>query len=273
MSGKTPNYNLTLPELDEYYDIGVHNENYSILDEKIGENQSKVDDLVGSLAEVATSGNYNDLENTPDISTVGGSGAFNDLVNKPFTVVKYASQLQEALDALDETAGGTIYLLPGTYSLSGISLYQHNVTIVGSGAGTVLELGDNNIFINSLGITFRDLTITRSVESDKPLVSILDNNANLGHICFNSVTFDCNQASATNGLIGVNGNISGLFIIGCYFVSDKSNYITYEIATDVSSIQGKMIGCYARVRMYGGLISYIGCSNITEPAATASEEA
>lgn len=43
MSGKTAKLNLILPELDEYYDIGVHNDNYSIIDEVLGEHRSNED--------------------------------------------------------------------------------------------------------------------------------------------------------------------------------------------------------------------------------------
>jgi microcystin-dependent protein len=39
--------------------------------------------FLASLAEVATSGSYNDLANKPTISAVGLSGSYNDLANKP----------------------------------------------------------------------------------------------------------------------------------------------------------------------------------------------
>lgn len=51
--------------------------------------KTEVDDLLddkvdaSDLADVATSGDYNDLSNTPNLATVATSGDYNDLINKP----------------------------------------------------------------------------------------------------------------------------------------------------------------------------------------------
>ena len=42
-----------------------------------------IKDLEDSLATVATTGDYDDLIDTPNLSTVATSGSYNDLTNKP----------------------------------------------------------------------------------------------------------------------------------------------------------------------------------------------
>lgn len=67
MSNKTANYKMTLPTQDEFYDVDIFNENYSIIDEEL----KGVNDAIDGLATVAASGSYNDLTNKPNT----GNGA------------------------------------------------------------------------------------------------------------------------------------------------------------------------------------------------------
>lgn len=82
MSGKTPNYNLVLPELDEYYDIGIHNDNYSVIDEAMGAHErNKNNPHSVTKAQVG----LGMVDNTADIDkpiSVAVQAAINDLKDR-----------------------------------------------------------------------------------------------------------------------------------------------------------------------------------------------
>jgi len=75
-----------------------------------------------------------DVRQAVQIITVGGPGA---------DIPGYTSgAIQIALDALKLRGGGTVKLNPGTFDITGPVRLSDNVSLVGSGQGTILRKCD-----------------------------------------------------------------------------------------------------------------------------------
>ena len=66
---------------------------FAKLEKKITETGSAVSDAVAGLAAVASTGDYGDLINTPNLATVATSGSYSDLSNKPTTVSSFTNDV------------------------------------------------------------------------------------------------------------------------------------------------------------------------------------
>jgi hypothetical protein len=248
------------------------------LDEKIGENQSKVDDLVGSLAEVATSGSYNDLADTPSLAKVATSGDYNDLDYKPFQTVQTVEELIKAVKAMDDN-GGIIYILPGEYEFPNSSLYiqKDNVILIGSGANTTLKLNIISVIGNNVAIKNLKLTNDASAYNFGGLISLnAVNKTDEGrHAARNFelsgvfADFDKNTTSSLPiAIIGVDGDgeVVNTKILNCTFAGDYDKL--FSIGSS-SSISGIINNCWSESAMTAPSTMTLG-TNIN---ITASEEA
>ena len=211
--------------------------------------------IVEGLADVATSGSYNDLKDTPKISTVAVSGNYNDLEDKPsyndldyrpFRVSSTATELNAALSALGDS-GGIVFLMPGTYDFTGanLSIGKNNAMIIGSGAGTVIKLGGStNINILGNNVTLKNITIIREDTSSKELV-LLDSDGSHTAKGFEleGVCVDCPNAS--NGIIRVTSNAAtATRFISCTLSSDAGKFILNQ-----GTISGIVNNCIASDNM------------------------
>lgn len=132
MSSKTTNYNMTLPAQDEYYNVDIFNDNYTIIDEVIHTHESDGNNPHGVTKEQVGLGN---ADNTADLE-------------KPIS-----NAVQEALDNLTSKISGgvTIYTVnadtfAGGYTMNGkpykeIYTCSHRIVYLGllQGYGTVYK--------------------------------------------------------------------------------------------------------------------------------------
>lgn len=233
MSTKTTNYNMVLPSQDDYYNVDIFNENYKTIDDEL----KRLSDVQDDLANVAEDGNYNSLD------------------YKPFKTCATATELSAAISALSDS-GGVIYLLPGTFDFTNINLTvsKNNITICGSGAGTVIKLGaTQKISITGNNIKLKSLNIIREAEDSTELI-LLDSDGDGGH---NSENFEldgvfmvCPTTSAANGLIRCTVAMSGTRLISCTLSSYTGNLL-YSSSTITSfALSGIINNCI----VFGSLI-------------------
>jgi hypothetical protein len=144
-----------------------------------------VSPLVEGLATVATSGSYNDLTDTPVLASVSSTGNFNDLNKKPGGCAASATELVSLINDLP-SEGGTIYLQAETYLFTGsdLQINKNNITLIGSGAGTILKFGAGTK-LNVIGdyVEIKNLTLMRDEESTAELV-LLDVSKDMSSKCF-----------------------------------------------------------------------------------------
>ena len=106
-----------------------------------------------SLATVATSGNYSDLSNKPVLATVATSGSYNDLSNTPTIPSIEANPSDTATNTLTKLeVDGTVYNITsgggGSSTLSGLS----DVNLTSPSDGQVLKYdATNQEWINGTG--------------------------------------------------------------------------------------------------------------------------
>ena len=226
MSTKTTNYDMTLPAQEDYYDVDIFNENYEIIDEEL----KRLSDEQDGLADVASSGSY------------------NDLVDKPFATVSTAAELKSALSAIGDN-GGVIYLLPGTYDFTDTTLNavsKDNVMLIGSGAATVLKFGANtklSFLGNRCGL--KNLTVTREVASSNELI-LLDSESTHTSADFlmDNVFIDCNKVNASSGFIEITSSgLTNARFVNLVIDTDEANMLIAKSAT--ISATGVVTGCCA----------------------------
>jgi hypothetical protein len=96
---------------------------------------------VSSLSTVATSGDYQDLVNTPVLATVATSGDFDDLSNKP----TFATRLGQLTDVDNVVASdGQILKYNGT-----TGLWSPGTDLSSTGSGGTISFGDLSVSVNS----------------------------------------------------------------------------------------------------------------------------
>ncbi len=224
MSTQTTYYYMTLPDQEDFYDVDILNENYSLIDEEL--NRLSCD--LGDLATVAKTGIYNSL---------GG---------KPFVVCSTAQELVTALDNMDND-GGAVYLLQGTYEFTEqLYIGKNNVTIMGSGAGTVIST-TSKLSVSGNNVKIRDLTLTRTVESTSELITLVTSSADLSGDYFEllNVNIACPTANASNGLIECYGSAAkkGIRLTGCNILSYSGKLKGSDIL-DVVNMYGIINNCW-----------------------------
>lgn len=141
------------------------------------------------------------------LAEVASSGIYNDLLAIPFRTVSNRQELSNAIGSFGEE-GGTVYLLPGVFDLtdSNFSIDRDGVMLIGSGKGTVLKLGANtrlSFLGNRCGI--KNLTLTRETASTMELL-LLDSGMETqfadGFIMDN-VYIDCININGSTGFIKI----------------------------------------------------------------------
>lgn len=223
MSTKTPNYNLTLPAQTDYYDVDIFNENYGIIDEAL----KALKDAQEALAEVATSGIY------------------NDLTAIPFRTVSNRQELSDAIGSLGD-GGGRVYLMPGVFDLtdSNFSIGGDGVMLTGSGKGTVLKLGANtklSFLGNRCGI--KNLTLTREAASTMELL-LLDSGMETqfaGDFIMDNVYIDCINANGSTGFIEITSSGAKNFRLLNTVVNTDQAGILVNCSTGIA--HGIISGC------------------------------
>lgn len=239
MSTKTTNYDMTLPAQEDYYDVDIFNENYEIIDEEL----KRLSDEQEGLADVASSGSYTDLEDKP---------TFNGLDYKPFTTVKTAAELVNALSGIGDN-GGVIYLIQGTYDFTSTTLSaigKDNVMLIGSGAGTVLKFGANtklSFLGNRCGL--KNLTVTREAASSNELILLdSDNTHTSADFLMDNVYIDCNKANASGGFIEITSTgLTNARFVNLVIDTDEANALIAKSATTAAT--GLVTGCCANAAL------------------------
>lgn len=133
MSNKTANYDLTLPLQEEYYNVDIFNENYTVIDGEL----KRLSDSMDNLAQVAKSGSYNDLSDKPNtgrgatIYTIN-SDTFangNTMSGKPYAEIHncigrtvYVGLLNQAQKSAAGSCGLFLYDSSGTQGVVGIQV-------------------------------------------------------------------------------------------------------------------------------------------------------
>jgi hypothetical protein len=236
MSERTENYNMLLPAQEDYYNVEVFNDNYSVIDK----NLHRVENAVEGLAEVAKSGGY------------------NDLLKRPYTTCASVAEFNVAINAMDDN-GGVICLLPGEYEFSAdINIDKDNITVIGSGMNTVIKLSaDKRLWVLGNYVTFEGLKIAREDESSKELI-LLDTMGTHSAKGFklDGVYIECGAMEGASGLIEVTSvDATELRLLNCTVVCDASRLIH----TGSKVITGVVSGC-------------ISSNAMTVPATTTSGE-
>lgn len=93
----------------------------------------------------------------------------------------YTSKIQSKLDVLHSvTNGGTIYLGPGTYKISGNLFVYDNTRIIGDGQTIIEQTAENThaLILSGSNITIRDLTVKLSGECTNLTACIYVNSEN-----------------------------------------------------------------------------------------------
>ena len=219
----TVNSGLNLPEQDDFYDVDIFNENSAIIDEEL----KRIDDGLDGLAAVAV------------------SGSFNSLTYKPFIVCANMTDLNNALSALDDS-GGVIYLLGGSFAPSGdLSIVHNNITLIGSGKGTVIGLAENKkIHILGNNVVLKNLAISRATDSTGRVI-LLDSDGESGHnskgFTAENVDIAANGIAATDGIVSAVANITHTRLLNCSISSNAAKLI----AVESGSLRGIVSGCIA----------------------------
>jgi hypothetical protein len=260
MSTKPINYNLVLPEQEDYYDVDIFNENYSVIDTEL----KRLSDETGGLSSVAHSGSYKDLYDLPSLHSssatviVGtadspGYDGMEDILYDGST--ECMKRLNTKIGELTE--GGVIYFKPGTYSLAGaLSLKGKGIKLCGSGMGTVINCDKGRVNVLNRDITIADLCIESNTApaSDTQGVILLDkmgiDEQADGFGMFN-VTVKY-MPSATYGALMFETSateFTGIRLVGCTFESasqaDKVRLIHNSQNLDTGT-NGCVSGCIAK---------------------------
>lgn len=147
MANKTTNFGLTKPLPEEFYDIGVHNDNMDIIDEKL---KKATDAAASAKRTVRLTVGTSDAGWTADQCDYLCDGTADDV------------EINAAIAALPAT-GGEIVLLDGSYDIAAtIDINKNYVVLRGNGHKTKLYRefdGDRLINISGNYSTVADLSI------------------------------------------------------------------------------------------------------------------
>lgn len=174
------------------------------------------------------------------LAAVAASGEYDDLNNKPFIVVGTTEELLNAINSLDTSEGGIIFMLPGTYdTTAAISLNKHNITLIGSGNGTIISTTKSFAPISILGnnCTLKNFKIFKNTSSvvaevTGGLISItaaagLSNPANL---LIDNIYMDCNNTSLGGAFVTLSTKPSYLRITNCIITTDEDACLISDVS-------------------------------------------
>jgi parallel beta-helix repeat protein len=216
--------------------------------------------IVGTSASGGTSG---------AISSVGFDGA--DYVNTSTTNAE--TVINSALTSLPST-GGTVYLMEGTYVISTPITIPNNVTLTGTGAGTIIKMknaaGATTSLIEKATGATTNITISNlAVDGNRSNnVSQSINSA----IYFNNVGGSNVQGVRITGVTITNPKNSGIFVDGSSNISISGNSIINHVDTADAAIkirntnnvvisQNSLLTGYIGVRLEGSSSTYINVIN------------
>lgn len=253
---------ITLDNIENINDsiIGVDNiENLKISEENIENfviSSANIENLTITSENISGKINWDNLENV----TIGVDNIYNDNINPSvvaFTpgsasyVVATDSEngdytdIQTAINALPST-GGMVHVKEGTYTItSTISITGENISLIGSGSGTVIRVTGaiDGITASGVGLTMADLYLVGDGESavDGLQLNNLENSV-IRNVWVENFTSDGMELSGGQGVVVrdsfVWGNANNGILIWDTDNSLITNNMVYQNSWDGIRIDG-----------------------------------
>ena len=160
----------------------------------------------------------------------------------------YTSRIQSKLDELHSVSnGGTIYLGPGTYPISGSLIVYTNTRIIGDGQTVIEQTADNThaIILSGSDITIKDLTVKLSGACTTLTACMYVNSYNHPNVP------DAYDSSFPENMYAQNLTVENVLMIGTYSFERLDGYDIvsddYENYMGVGIYSNKLFFNYAHV--------------------------